>query len=148
QDVLYVKLDRLFQQHDVDQVALDPRVVQVVQLIKSSVADNLSVGELANEVRLSVPRLVQLFKRQVGVPIRRYRQWHRIYVTAVAVASGRSLTDAAITAGFTDSSHFSNTFRTLLGMKPSNILSHLEHIQIIAPTQPKLNARTTQRMEY
>ncbi|PAU87194.1 hypothetical protein CK507_10800 [Pseudomonas sp. WN033] len=131
-DALYITLEQLFHQDSVKPVLVDPRVEKVVQRIKSSIADNLSLAELASEINLSVPRLVQLFKQHLGVPIRRYRQWHRLYVTAVGVARGDSLTEAAIAAGFTDSSHFSNTFRTMLGMKPSAILSHRHRVRIFA----------------
>lgn len=132
-DALYLVLEQLFHQDKAHPVLVDPRVAKVVQRIKSSVADNVSLAELASEINLSVPRLVELFKGHLGVPIRRYRQWHRLYVTAVGVARGNSLTEAAIAAGFTDSSHFSNTFRTLLGMKPSTMLSHQHRVRIFAP---------------
>lgn len=111
---------------------VDPRIARTVELIKQTVGENLSVAELAHHVSLSVPRLTQLFKQQVGVPIRRYRQWHRLYVTATGVASGLSLTEASMAAGFTDSSHFSHTFRDMLGMKPSEILAHPDRIRLFA----------------
>ncbi|GAA3956391.1 AraC family transcriptional regulator [Allohahella marinimesophila] len=139
-DPLYAILDQLFHQRGDTPLAVDPRVVQVVELIKRSITVNLLVEDLADAVELSAPRLIQLFKRQIGVPIRRYRQWHRVYVTAVGVAGGKSLTEAALSAGFTDSSHFSNTFRTMVGMKPSSVLSHLERIRIFAPARPELDA--------
>lgn len=103
----------------------DPRIELVVQRIQQQVAQNLSAEELALAVNLSVSRLVELFREQVGVPIRRYRQWHRLFVTFTGVNRGQSLTDAAIAAGFTDSAHFSHTFRMTLGMKPSDILAML-----------------------
>lgn len=105
--------------------SFDPRIEQVVRLIKQQISRNVCVEELAQEVNLSVSRLVELFRRQVGVPIRRYRQWHRLFVTFTAVNRGENLTDASIAAGFTDSAHFSHTFRMTLGMKPSDILTML-----------------------
>ncbi|QSP94320.1 helix-turn-helix transcriptional regulator [Marinobacter salinisoli] len=112
---------------------VDPRVAAVVAMIRDSVAENRSVKDLAEAVNLSVPRLVQLFRQQVGVPIRRYRQWHRLFVTAINVARGRSLTDAAIQAGFTDSAHFSHTFRATLGLRPSEVLSELVRTRLVVP---------------
>ncbi|WP_160171420.1 helix-turn-helix domain-containing protein [Marinobacter nitratireducens] len=103
----------------------DPRIEKVVRIIREQVHRNLSVEVLAAEVNLSVSRLVELFRNQVGVPIRRYRQWHRLFVTFTGVERGETLTDAAIAAGFTDSAHFSHTFRMTLGMKPSDILAML-----------------------
>jgi AraC-like DNA-binding protein len=108
-----------------DYPPFDPRIEQVVRLIQQQISRNVCVEELAQEVNLSVSRLVELFRRQVGVPIRRYRQWHRLFVTFTAVNRGENLTDAAIAAGFTDSAHFSHTFRMTLGMKPSDILAML-----------------------
>lgn len=101
----------------------DERIVRVVELIKRDVANNLSARHLAAQVDLSEPRLSQLFKETLGVPIRRYRQWHRLFVTAVGVSQGLSLTTAALDAGFTDSAHFSRTFRSILGVIPSIMVS-------------------------
>jgi AraC-like DNA-binding protein len=39
--------------------------------------------------------------------------------------SGASLTTAAHAAGFTDSSHLSNTFRRMFGLSPSDITRHV-----------------------
>lgn len=119
----YHRLEQLINPGGICYPGVDPRVDAAVTLIRDSVAENLSVELLAEAVNLSVPRLVQLFRSQVGVPIRRYRQWHRLFVTAQGVARGLSLTDAAIGAGFTDSAHFSHTFRTILGLRPSDIFS-------------------------
>lgn len=103
----------------------DRRVEAVLELIREHITENLSVEYLAGAVNLSVSRLVELFREQVGVPIRRYRQWHRLFVTVIGVERGDTLTNAAIAAGFTDSAHFSHTFRMTLGMTPSDILAML-----------------------
>lgn len=129
----YEYLDGLWSLDKQCDYSIDCRVEKVVSLIKQTVDDNLSVEDLANAVNLSVPRLVQLFKRQTGVPIRRYRLWHRLYITALRMGHGESLTSAAIAAGFTDSSHCSHTFRSMLGVKPSLILSQPNGIRIIPP---------------
>lgn len=108
----------------------DARIMHAVQLIKRDVARNPSIESLAREVALSVPRLTQLFRQSVGIPIRRYRQWHRLFVTSIGVAQGLSLTDAAIAAGFTDSAHFNHTFRTILGMTPSSVLARSRGVRL------------------
>jgi AraC-like DNA-binding protein len=110
----------------------DARIMTVVELIKRDVADNLSAQYLAAQVGLSEPRLLQLFKETLGVPIRRYRQWHRLFVTAVGITRGLSLTDAALEAGFTDSAHFSHTFRSILGTTPSAMFSPRGNIRLHA----------------
>ncbi len=129
----YERLDTMLLSEVGSEYNVDSRVVDVISMIKNTIDDNLSVEDLASAVNLSVPRLVQLFKQQTGVPIRRYRLWHRLYVTSVKMGQGYSLTDAAIASGFTDSSHCSHTFRSMLGMKPSLILSQPNKIRIITP---------------
>lgn len=115
--------------------AIDSRVAKVVEKIKQTADDNLSVDDLASLVNLSVPRLVQIFKKQTGVPMRRYRLWHRLYITAVEMASGGNLTEAAINAGFTDSAHFSHTFKAMFGMAPTTILMQPNSLKIIIQNQ-------------
>ncbi|WP_417502770.1 helix-turn-helix domain-containing protein [Marinobacter sp.] len=109
---------------------VDARVAATVAMIQARVAENTAVEDLAAAVSLSVPRLVQLFREQVGVPIRRYRLWHRLFVTAEGVGRGLSLTDAAITAGFNDSAHFCHSFRLILGLKPSYIFPALRDTRV------------------
>ncbi|SFM36940.1 helix-turn-helix domain-containing protein [Marinobacter zhejiangensis] len=127
----YQRLEAMINPYRTHYAERDSRVDAAVTLIRNSVQENLSVDVLAGAVNLSVPRLVQLFREQVGVPIRRYRQWHRLYVTAENIAGGQSLTDAAIGAGFTDSAHFSHTFRTILGVRPSDIFAAPDQVRII-----------------
>jgi len=112
--------------------ARDPRVVHAVELIKADVACNRSIEHLAEQVGLSVPRLTQLFRQHIGIPIRRYRQWHRLFVTSVGVARGMNLTEAAMAAGFTDSAHFSHTFRAIIGMSPSAALAQPRGMRLFA----------------
>jgi AraC-like DNA-binding protein len=89
------------------------------------------VEALADSIHLSPTRLVHLFKEQTGVPIRRFRQWHRMKAVAALVAAGENLTDAALNAGFSDSAHFSRAFRNMFGMKPSFFFNRSADIQII-----------------
>ena len=46
------------------------------------------------------------------------------------MAEGQTLTDAALEAGFSDSSHFNHVFRSMLGLKPSDVLNRKEHMKI------------------
>jgi len=101
----------------------DERVTKAVLLIKDNYTNNTSVADIAKQVSLSEPRLMQLFKQIVGISIRRYRLWHRIYVTAVKMESGLSVTEAALDVGFSDCAQFSRAFKEIGGVKPSDILS-------------------------
>ena len=110
---------------------VDERIATVVQLIRSDPAENISNDQLGAEVALSGTRLQRLFKDTTGVPIRRYRLWHRLFVTASMMAMGSTLTDAALAAGFSDSSHLNHVFKSMLGMKPSLVLRSSRKMRIL-----------------
>jgi AraC-like DNA-binding protein len=113
------------------QQPLDLRIQRVIRLMKEDLTHSYSMTELAEYVNLSPTRLVHLFKEEVGVPIRRFRQWHRMRVVAALVAKGDTLTDAALGAGFADSSHFSRAFRNMFGITPSSVFGRAANVQIV-----------------
>jgi AraC-like DNA-binding protein len=126
-------LDRLIPPPDPEerQQPLDGRIQRVIRLMKEDLTHSYSMTELAEYVNLSPTRLVHLFKEEVGVPIRRFRQWHRMRVVAALIAKGDSLTDAALGAGFADSSHFSRAFRNMFGITPSSVFGRAANVQIV-----------------
>ena len=76
----------------------------------------MTLAAAAKSVDLSPGRLRHLFVEQTGLPFRTYLLWLRL-TKAVAVFAGRgSLTEAAHQAGFSDSEHFSRTFRRMFGL--------------------------------
>ncbi|MGJ3255682.1 MAG: helix-turn-helix domain-containing protein [Alcanivorax sp.] len=109
----------------------DTRIARVVELIRQDPADNLSNDVLAEQVGLSGDRLQRLFKQATGIPIRRYRLWHRLFVTSSMMAMGSTLTDAAQAAGFSDSSHLTHVFKSMLGMSPSAVLRRSRQVRIL-----------------
>lgn len=109
---------------------VDPRIWQTINYVKTHALDNLSSETLAERVGMSDAQLRRVFKQTTGIPLRRFRRWHRLFVTATLMATGKTLTDAALAAGFSDSSHFNHTFREMLGMKPSSALQRKDSIKI------------------
>ncbi|MEQ3725139.1 AraC family transcriptional regulator [Alcanivorax sp.] len=109
----------------------DARIACIIELIRSDPAQNYSNDDLARHVGLSGARLQRVFKEATGIPIRRYRLWHRLFVTSSMMSMGSSLTDAALTAGFSDSSHLSHVFQNMLGMSPSSLLNNSLHNRVL-----------------
>ncbi|MEQ1646215.1 MAG: helix-turn-helix domain-containing protein, partial [Pyrinomonadaceae bacterium] len=58
----------------------------------------------------------------VRVPVRRYLLWLRLRDVLHLLASTGSLTEAAHSAGFSDSAHLSRTFRSALGIAPTDLI--------------------------
>jgi len=82
--------------------------------------------EMAALVHLSPSRFSHWFVEQTGLPLRSYAKWLRLTQALQHVAKGVRLTEAAHKAGFSDSAHFSWTFRTLLGIDPSFALAEVD----------------------
>jgi AraC-like DNA-binding protein len=116
--------------HDIDQ-----RVLNAISLMASEPDRNFGAAELARHVHLSPSRLSALFADTMGMPLRRYRVWLRLRSIAGFLMRGMTLTEAAVMAGFTDSAHFSNSCRKLLGLKPTDIISSDGTLQILFSTR-------------
>ncbi len=118
----------------------DSRIKRVVEAIQENILENVSLTKLANLVNLSPAYLSELFKVVTGLPIRRYRLWYRVYLTVQGVGVGKNLTDAALSAGFTDSSHFIRTFRSMIGVTPTAIFSQAIPLQLMVADKDPLKA--------
>ncbi len=80
-----------------------------------------ALDQVARKANLSPSRFLHLFKAATGVPFRRYRMWVRMGAAVRSMTAGRSLTEAALAAGFASSSHFSTAFREMFGLSPSQL---------------------------
>jgi AraC-like DNA-binding protein len=108
----------------------DPRVAQALEQIRVTQHPASSLGELARAVGLSPSRFRHLFRREVGMSAQSYTVWLRIYEACQAVARGRSLSRAALEAGFSDAAHFTRTFRRTFGLAPSQVARALTVIAV------------------
>ncbi|MEV6217391.1 helix-turn-helix transcriptional regulator [Nocardia sp. NPDC051833] len=79
----------------------------------------IRLHDLAAAVHLSESRLSHLFAEALGITFRAYVGWLRLLQATAAVAQGRTLTEAAHLAGFTDSSHLTRTCRRTFGAPPT-----------------------------
>lgn len=100
---------------------LDPRIAKVLAHIAAHADAHPDGDELARLAGLSPSRFQHLFAEQAGMPARRYLLWCRIRRGLEAVHGGANLTGAAHEAGFSDSAHFSRTFRAMTGISPSEV---------------------------
>lgn len=101
---------------------LDPRIEQIISHINSGQSKNIQFSELLQLSSLSSSRLIHLFKKEVGIPIRRYILWYKTKKALAAIASGTTIKHAANIAGFTDAAHFNRSFLSMFGNSPSNLL--------------------------
>jgi AraC family transcriptional regulator len=81
----------------------------------------VSLAEAATHVGLSSGRARHLFVEHTGLPFRTYLLWLRLMRAVELFSAGASLTEAAHRAGFSDSSHFSRTFRRMFGIAADSL---------------------------
>ncbi|MEA3013166.1 MAG: hypothetical protein QOD42_1711 [Sphingomonadales bacterium] len=102
----------------------DPRIQRIIDYAAAHLEEPLGLAGASAGVHLSPSRLRHLFVEQTGLAFKTYLLWLRL-VSAVALYSeGKSLTEAAHAAGFSDSAHFSRIFRRTFGL-PATTLTRL-----------------------
>lgn len=95
-----------------------------------------ALKQAAQQFALSPSRLSHLFSAEMGITYSAFRKWRKLIATLESVASGTKLTAAAHDGGFSDSAHFSRTFKATFGLSPSEALFRVR----LSPL-PDANAR-------
>lgn len=112
---------------------LDERIAASIAWTKRHLTNRtITAKHLAGTVYLSPSRFMHLFSEQIGIPVRKYVLWQRLKQALLALADGRSITEAAHEAGFTDSPHMNRTFKAMFGITPSKIFKNSRFIQVIS----------------
>jgi AraC-like DNA-binding protein len=105
----------------VEAAPADPRIETALEWAGAHLDQPIGISDLARELGLSPDRVSHLFVEQTGLPFRTYLLWLRIRRALDAYAHGQSLTTAAYDAGFSDSAHFSRTFRRMFGVAAAQL---------------------------
>jgi AraC family transcriptional regulator len=104
--------------------APDPRVERIIDFAHANLDRPLTLSTASEGVYLSPSRLRHLFVEQTGLAFKTYLLWLRLMRALEIYAGGRSLTEAAHGAGFSDSAHFSRIFKRTFGL-PATTLTRL-----------------------
>jgi AraC-like DNA-binding protein len=103
-------------------VAHDGLIERLIDSLPPVLPDRVTAANLAAQVGLSQSRFLHRFRDHTGLALRPYLRWRRLLAAMTQVLSGRSLTDAAVAAGFADAAHFTRTFRRHFGIAPRTLL--------------------------
>ncbi len=98
---------------------MHPQLRQAVDLVRADPAGRADLASVAKAVALSPDYLGRLFKRQTGTSFSATTRWLRLVSGLAHLRDGGSVTDAAHTAGFTDSAHANRACWEMLGGSPS-----------------------------
>lgn len=107
---------------------LDKRVEKIIAMMREDVRGELSLGEFAQSVNLSVWRLCHIFKSDVGMPPIRYLRLLRMErAKDLLESSFLSVKEIAFQVGLNDESHFVRDFKSTYGFSPALYRTHFKN---------------------
>jgi AraC-like DNA-binding protein len=99
--------------------SLNVRLRRCLQLIQDRVDEPLTISDLADFCRISLPRFKVWFRNATGTPPREYILRRKIDAACIQLRDGRdSVTDIAFSLGFSSSQYFATVFRRFMGCTP------------------------------
>ena len=97
-----------------------PIVEMVEKVLSENIRENLSISDIANELRVSIYYLMHAFKKQTGITIHEYKMALRIANAKKLLRNtNKSISEIADYCGFESLQYFSRTFKKAEGVVPS-----------------------------
>jgi AraC family transcriptional regulator len=88
--------------------------------VDANLAGKIVIKELAASLDISVGHFCRAFKRTFGMPARIWIRRRRIELAqGLMLTTGASLSEIALSCGMSDQSHFTRSFRRIVGESPS-----------------------------
>ena len=110
-------------------ISMDDRIIKVIKLLNQPHEETISIKGLSDQVFLSPSRLIHLFTKQVGIPIRKYILWLKLLTALQKAIETENMTEAALHGGFSDAPHFNRTFKRMFGLNPTSLLKNSRIVQ-------------------
>jgi AraC family transcriptional regulator len=89
--------------------------------VDANLAGKIVIKDLAASLQISVGHFCRAFKCTFGVPARTWIRRRRIEVAqGLMLTTGASLSEIALSCGMSDQSHFTRSFRRIVGEPPSS----------------------------
>ena len=120
---LLVQIGRISPVPEPEEKRYDPKIRETLSYINEHLGEELSVGELAEQVFLSRYHFMRLFKAQTGSSVHAYVRSRRLMRAARLIREGMSAARAAEECGFADYSAFHRAFRAAFGVSPGKLKS-------------------------
>ncbi len=113
----------------------DSRLITVFNLLEDMKCSRVSMYDISKAVNLSESRISHIFKMQTGSSIQSYISWLKLKQTIKNIMYGQSFTTALYECGFSDSAHFSRTYKKMFGASPSTFLKKYQDIEIVLSSE-------------
>lgn len=110
-----------------DPAGTDPLVQKVTDWLDRRIGEKLDLTALARSLEYNPSYLCTSFRQRTGLTLSDY--FHRMKVRAACEhlrSSGHSITDLALTLGYSSSQHFCTRFRRIKGLAPNQYRKRTE----------------------
>jgi AraC-like DNA-binding protein len=97
-----------------------PQLEVAKRLLLGNLAHPWTLKELAGEAGLTEKRLKSGFRAAFGTPVHAFLQSARLSRARQLLAAGSSVTEASLSVGYANPSHFAYLYRRTFGSTPSN----------------------------
>lgn len=95
----------------------EQRIINAIKYMDANFEKVLSLEEVAEKCFLSPTRFLHLFKEKTNLTFRRYQLWNKL-IQSLPFLVKHSITETAHSFGFSDSSHYTRTFKETFGVTP------------------------------
>lgn len=121
---------------------IDERIKTVEEIIATQLPRSITIKYLADRVCISESRLRALFKQTTGIALYRYLLWSKIRFATNCLMAGYAVNEAALEAGFVDSSHFHKVMVNMFGVSPSHFINGNKKFEVIKRGTNPLDLKT------
>jgi AraC-like DNA-binding protein len=109
--------------------AIEARVSLYVELLRDNTDAPLSLSMLASHAGVGRFQVIRDFQQALGMSPGDYLRYLRLAKARALLRGGASLVEAALSAGYSDQSHFSRVFKRVFGYSPAHFLTTLGHVK-------------------
>jgi len=103
-------------------IAKVPLVVSAIDILESNIKSTPKIKSMVEQLGVSHSYFVRIFKKHVGVAPTVFSRVLRVNYSLTMISSDiESLSDVSYSLGFSDQSHFSNSFREALKFTPGTV---------------------------
>ncbi len=99
-----------------------PGLSRGAEFLSSALDSKLSLADAASAAGMSSYHFIRAFRKAYGVSPHAYRTQKRIGMAKSLLRQGLTPTETALSMGFYDQSHFTNTFHAYTGLSPGDYL--------------------------
>lgn len=101
-----------------------PLIKNIISYINNNLNSEITLDELTKQFFVSKYHMCHTFKKSTGLTIHEYIKQKRLTIVSELIKEGKSLTKAAIAAGFSDYSSFYRAYIKKYNTSPKNRINH------------------------